>query len=229
MSHKKNASANRDALFGSAGGGGNRGPKHKANAAANRDALFSGAGGRGEGSSSKKPSGGMGPSGSTAVKSSRGYSYGGLKEKRDKNKKKAAMLSPEAREKKMAEAEDYKKKAKKAMQSGLFKSPDPGKSIREGQTCLVISSIPPKKFLQIFSASSFSVMASTFYKRAADAYQTCGEDRLERLYRVSSADCQMKVNAFATAAAEYTRAADLLMLSEDVEDTLEQKRRDGCH
>jgi hypothetical protein len=72
-------------------------------------------------------------------------------------------------------------------------------------------------------------MASTFYKRAADAYMACGEERLERLYRVSSADCQMKVGAYATAAAEYTRAAELLMLSDDVEDTLEQKRRDGCY
>ena len=71
------------------------------------------------------------------------------------------------------------------------------------------------------------VMASTFYKRAADCYQTCGEERLERLYRVSSANCQMKVGAFATAAAEYTRAAELLMLSEDAEDDLDQKRRDG--
>lgn len=192
MSHKKNAASNRDALFGSAA---SKGPKHKTNASANRNALFGDAGGA---SNSRPTTGGMGPAGSTAVKSSKGYTYGGLKEKQEKNKKRAAMLSPEAKAKKMAEAEDYKKKAKKAMQSGLFKSPDP-------------------------------VMASTFYKRAADAYMACGEERLERLYRVSSADCQMKVRAFATAAAEYTRAAELLMLSDDVEDTLEQKRRDGCH
>jgi len=71
------------------------------------------------------------------------------------------------------------------------------------------------------------VMASTFYKRAADAFQAAGEERQERLYRVSSADCQMKVGAFASAAAEYTRAAELLMLSDEADDTLEQKRRDG--
>ena len=55
-------------------------------------------------------------------------------------------------------------------------------------------------FDQIFRKllNLISVMASTFYKRAADCYQTCGEERLERLYRVSSADCQMKVGAFAT-------------------------------
>jgi hypothetical protein len=46
------------------------------------------------------------------------------------------------------------------------------------------------------------VAASTFYKRAADAYQQCGELRLERLYRVQSAGTQMMVGAWATAAAE---------------------------
>jgi hypothetical protein len=46
------------------------------------------------------------------------------------------------------------------------------------------------------------VAASTFYKRAADAYQQCGEERLERLYRGQSAGTQMMVGAWATAAAE---------------------------
>jgi hypothetical protein len=194
MSHKKNAASNRDALFGSAGAGAG-GPKHKKNAAANRDALFGSAGASGDGGS--KPSSSS-SSKAAAAPSAKGYSYGGLKEKRDKNQKKASMLSPEARAAKIKEAEEYKSKAKKCMQSGLFKSPDP-------------------------------VMASTFYKRAADAYQVAGEERLERLYRVSSADCQMKVGAFATAAAEYARAAELLLMSDAVEDTLEQKRRDGSH
>jgi len=35
------------------------------------------------------------------------------------------------------------------------------------------------------------VAASTYYKRAADAYQQCAEQRLERLYRVQSASTQM--------------------------------------
>ena len=194
MSHKKNAASNRDALFGSAGASAGGGPKHKKNAAQNRDALFGGAAGGGSSSAAAAPK--PPASGSTAVKSSKGYSYGGLKEKRDKNKKKAAMLSPEARAAKLKEAEEYKAKAKKCMQSGLFKRPDP-------------------------------VMASTFYKRAADAFQVAGGDPQEGLYRVSSADCQMRVGAFASAAAEYTRAAELLMLSDETDDTLEQKRRDG--
>lgn len=194
MSHKKNASTNRDALFGSAGGsgGGSKGPKHKTNAAANRSNLFGDAGGGG-GSSSRPPAPAAAP---PPVATSKGYSYGGLKEKRDQNKKKASLLSGEARAAKIKEAEEYRDKAKKCMQTGLLKKPDP-------------------------------VMASTFYKRAADAYQLAGEERLERLFRISSADCQMKVGAFATAASEYQRAAELLLLSEDEADTLEQKRRDG--
>ena len=187
---KKSDATNRNALFGGAAGGGSGGPRHKKNAAANRNALFGDAGGGGGGSApAPAPK-------ATAASSSTGYSYGGLKEKRDKNKKKASMLSGEARAAKIKEAEEYRDKAKKCMQTGLFKKPDP-------------------------------VMASTFYKRAADAYQLAGEERLERLFRISSADCQMKVGAFATAAAEYERAAELLLLSEDSVDTLEQKRRDG--
>jgi hypothetical protein len=59
----------------------------------------------------------------------------------------------------MKEAEDYRDKAKKSMQKGIFAKQDP-------------------------------LAASTYYKRAADAYQQCGENRLERLYRINSADCQ---------------------------------------
>jgi hypothetical protein len=53
----------------------------------------------------------------------------------------------------------------------------------------------------IFSSPD-PVAASTFYKRAADSYQQCGEERLERLYRGQSAGTQMMVGAWATAAAE---------------------------
>ena len=68
-------------------------------------------------------------------------------------------LSGEAKALKVKEAEEYRDKAKKAMQKGLFSKPDP-------------------------------LAASTYYKRAADAYRLCGEHRLERLYRINSADCQ---------------------------------------
>jgi len=67
--------------------------------------------------------------------------------------------------------------------------------------------------------------ASTYYKRAADAYQQCGENRLERMYRINSADCQMRCGAHATAAAEYTRAAELVEDADDEE--LDMKREIG--
>jgi hypothetical protein len=103
-------------------------------------------------------------------------------------------LTGAAKDAKMKEAEDYRDKAKKAMQKGLFSKADP-------------------------------LAASTYYKRAADAYQQCGENRLERMYRINSADCQMSCRAFATAAAEYTRAAELVQDADDEE--VDMKREIG--
>ena len=68
---------------------------------------------------------------------------------------------------KMAEAEDYRLKAKKAMTRGIFSKPDP-------------------------------ISAANYYKRAADAYKACGENRLERLHRIASGDCQLGQDAYAT-------------------------------
>jgi tetratricopeptide (TPR) repeat protein len=53
---------------------------------------------------------------------------------------------------------------------------------------------------------------STYYKRAADCYKAAGEVDLERYFRVSSAQCNAQVGAWASAAAEYTAAADLAMM-----------------
>lgn len=103
-------------------------------------------------------------------------------------------LTGAAKEAKLREAEDYRDKAKKAMQKGLFSKADP-------------------------------LAASTYYKRAADAYQQCGESRLERGYRINSADCQMAVGAYSTAAAEYTRAAELV--EEATDEEVEMKREIG--
>lgn len=68
---------------------------------------------------------------------------------------------------KMAEAEDYRLKAKKAMTRGIFSKPDP-------------------------------ISAANYYKRAADAYKACGENRLERLHRIASGDCQLGQDAYAS-------------------------------
>lgn len=60
-----------------------------------------------------------------------------------------SILNGQAKIDKMAEAEDYRLKAKQAMTRGIFSKPDP-------------------------------ISAANFYKRAADAYKACGENRLER-------------------------------------------------
>lgn len=179
MSYKDKATANRDALFGSAGGSQKKvGDSRKASKAE----LFAGAA-KGSKPSSKTRE-------KNAGSTSKGYKYGGAKKKETIS----VGLTGEAKAKKMKEAEEFREKAKKSMQKGLFAKPDP-------------------------------LAASSYYKRAADAYQQCGEMRLERLYRINSADCQTKVGAWATAAAEYTRAAALVKIAPD--ETLEMKREIG--
>jgi hypothetical protein len=69
--------------------------------------------------------------------------------------------------------------------------------------------------------------ASTYYKRAADSYQQCSEFRKERYYRIGSADAQRMVGAWATAAAEYTRAAELVRQDDNDDDDPETKRDTG--
>eukprot|EP00339_Tiarina_fusa_P005450 CAMPEP_0117015676 /NCGR_PEP_ID=MMETSP0472-20121206/12477_1 /TAXON_ID=693140 ORGANISM="Tiarina fusus, Strain LIS" /NCGR_SAMPLE_ID=MMETSP0472 /ASSEMBLY_ACC=CAM_ASM_000603 /LENGTH=504 /DNA_ID=CAMNT_0004719525 /DNA_START=39 /DNA_END=1556 /DNA_ORIENTATION=+ len=178
MSYKQNATANRDALFGSSDGS-----KKKKKGGSSAKTT------RNSSSALKETTSNTAPAVSAEVPTSKGYTYGGSKKSAIKPE-----LKGEAKEAKMKEAEDYRDKAKKAMQKGLFSKPDP-------------------------------LAASTYYKRAADAYQLCGESRLERMYRMSSADCQMRIGAFATAAAEYTRAAELLEVAED--EKLEIRREVG--
>ena len=67
--------------------------------------------------------------------------------------------------------------------------------------------------------------ASMHYRRAADAYRACGENRLERFHRIASADTQMGQDAYATAAAEYCRAAELAAASDEPQ----EKRRFETH
>jgi hypothetical protein len=167
MSYKKNANANRDALF---GGAASKGPPPK--------------------SRSTKPAATQStaaPTVATASTASRGYQARGATAK--------PRISEEVKAAKMKEAEDYKKKASKAMERGFFTSPDP-------------------------------VAASTFYKRAADCYQVAQEPRLERLFRVQSGECNMTVQAWASAASDFTRAAELLLESDEDMD-VEQLRRDA--
>jgi tetratricopeptide (TPR) repeat protein len=92
----------------------------------------------------------------------------------------------------MAEAEEYRLRAQKAMTRGVFSRPDP-------------------------------ISAGNYYKRAADAYKACGENRLERLHRIASGDVQLGQDAYAIAAQEYIRAAELAEISDE---TLARKRQE---
>uniref|UniRef100_A0A7S3L0V5 Gamma-soluble NSF attachment protein n=2 Tax=Amphora coffeiformis TaxID=265554 RepID=A0A7S3L0V5_9STRA len=179
---------------------------YKNNANANRDALFGGAAGDG---GSKKKSG--------SNKSNRDALFGGAKpatkasstpkvsggsatapltrtvldRKNRKNKPQKPSLMGEARVAKLKQAEEFRDKANACMKTGLFSKADP-------------------------------VAASTYYKRAADAYQQAGkEDRLERLYRQESAKCNMQIGAWASAAGDYTRAAELLIPKDATEDDMD--------
>lgn len=59
------------------------------------------------------------------------------------------------------------------------------------------------------------IAGAMFYHRAAEAYKLCGENRLERLHRIASGDCQLGHGAFNTAAQEYMRAAELSEISDE--------------
>ena len=191
-SYKNNAAADRDALFGSAGGKDKKKKKSSKSSSSqkdDRDALFGGAAASSSKSKSSSSSSRKEKPAPTPVAPSKGYVYNPPK-KKGFNK---PTISAEAKKAKMAEAEEFCKKAKKAMQKGLFSKPDP-------------------------------VVSSTFYKRAADAYQACGELQLERMNRMNSAECQLQMGAFATAAADFTRAAEL---TQDSDEPLERKREVG--
>ena len=180
---------------------------YKKNTMFNRDALFGNAASSDNATAKKQSS-----KSSTAVanvpatNTSRGYQGTTTAAKGSPSKFSRPTMSAEARIAKRKEAEDYRDKANQCMKSGLFKSADP-------------------------------VAACTFFKRAADCYQVLvGQEldaaKLERLYRLESANCNMICKAWASAASDYTRAADLLLLEiendTDDEEHIMQIRRDAA-
>jgi Soluble NSF attachment protein, SNAP len=151
---------------------------YKQNAASNRDALFGSANGAPKTKGKKATT-------STVVSKSDPAALPQRSPQRlpppvvsNSNKTGASSISADARAAKTKEAEEYKQKANKCMESGIFKRPDP-------------------------------IAASTFYKRAADCYRVLQDDRLERLYRVESAECNRQCQAWPSAANDYIRAATL--------------------
>ena len=180
---KYNTESSKDALFGGSGKSA-AGPKHKASAASNRDALFGDAAKKSSSSDSKTPSTGSARSSQATEASERMSNARGYQPRRTAETKKARpALSGEAAAAKIKEAEDYKAKANKAMQSSFFNKPDP-------------------------------VAASTYYKRAADCYSQAGDYTMERFCRVSSGQCNFQIQAWASAAQDYTKAAELVLEDE---------------
>ena len=72
------------------------------------------------------------------------------------------------------------------------------------------------------------ISAANYYKRAAEAYQQCGEVRLEKLHRIACGDCQLGMESYASAAVEYSRAAELAELTGESggEESLERRRKE---
>lgn len=204
MSHyKRDAASNRDALFGGAGAGRGGSTRNRPAAARPQQPRPSSASSASSGSRSttarsalptSTPTPGIGGGGG-GDNVTPGPSAIFTNSARLARNAPVSLLTGQAKISKMAEAEDYRLKAKKAMTRGVFSKPDP-------------------------------VSAGNYYKRAADAYRSCGEVRLERLHRIASGDCQMGQDAHATAAGEYTRAAELAELT--AEETIERKRKE-CH
>jgi hypothetical protein len=190
---------------------------YKKNALFNRDALFGNATSSSSDSAnnnnnkSKKQqsviSSSTTPTTTSTNNTSRGYQGSTPTTASTSKYSRGPTMSTEARVAKRKEAEEYRDKANQCMKSGLFKSADP-------------------------------VAACTFFKRAADCYQILvGQQepdaiKLERLYRLESASCNMICKAWASAAADYTRAAELLVLELDDTNTddehVMQIRRDAA-
>ena len=172
MNYKKNASSNRDALFGGEPAAAGNKPKKASSSSSSSRPRTTTTG------SSTAASGTAAPSQQQQQQSqpsSRGYN-------RDRSKPgtAASLLSPDARAAKLKEASEHAAKAAAAMQPGLFKRPDP-------------------------------LAASTYYKRAAECYKAVGDANQERHYRAASARCNQQIGAWASAAQDYTRAAELIV------------------
>lgn len=152
------------------------------NASSNRDALF----GSADSSKPKKKSAAKGASSSSRPQSRPPTSSASsaASKRPTPMKSKKPHLSADAIATKTKQAQEFATKANNCMKKSLFSSPDP-------------------------------VAASTYFKRAADCYKSLGEATKERLYRVESALCNRQCNAWATAAADYTRAAELAAKEEN--------------
>jgi len=178
--YRKKASADRDALFGGLGddsGGGKSKSKKKSSGAASRDELF----GNAAGGSSNKPKTKKTTSGPPdPTPDNDPMARLRAMKARGAGKGSRPVLSGEAREAKLKEAQDYRTKANKAMQNSFFQKPDP------------------------VAASTLYKRAADCYQHCGDM------PKEERLFRLESARCNEQIQAWPSVAIDYSRAADLL-------------------
>lgn len=198
-----NNDINRDALFGPPKKGitSTTGPKHKRENEANRDALFGGA--------EKKRGGGTTTNTNRAAAPS----------SRNKPISPPAVASNTSSNNSPS-SRGYSRDAKPKVSSTLTGSAKLAK-LKEAENFRDQAT----KLMQrgLFTRPD-PVMAANYYKRAADAYGLCGENRLERLHRVASADCQMGNGSYASAASEYARAG---VLAKESNEEVERRRKEG--
>ena len=204
-SKRTNYETDRNALFGppKKGSATPTGPKHKRENEANRDALFGGAEKKTSGSRTRP---GAGTSATSKTKSSSSPS----------------TLAPPSGTSNDTNnlSRGYTRDAKPKVSSTLTGSAKMAK-LKEAENFRDQAT----KLMQrgLFTRPD-PVMAANYYKRAADAYGLCGENRLERLHRVASADCQMGNGSYASAASEYARAG---ALAKESNEELERRRKEG--
>ena len=187
MSYYKNNESNRDALFGNSGG--NSAPTRTNKPKTVVDfSTYQRKPSEYSTTTSMKSAAATGVLSSSSSISSAStlssISTAGASRKSNASSKANRQVSGAVKVAKMKEAEDYRKKAKKAMETGLFSKPDP-------------------------------LTAAAYYRKASELYKQCGENRLERLHRIACGDCQRGQESYASAAVEYTRAAELSYISDE--------------
>jgi hypothetical protein len=204
MSNSNKLQADRNALFGPSKreGSQNAGPRYKRDNEANRDALFGGA--SDQKSKSTRIGGDAIRKGSTARNT--------IESKPDSSRS-------------TTEAKGYTSRGYSSQNKPKFTSTLSGAAkmakMKEAESFR-------DQAVKLMQRGLFTrpdpIMAANFYKRAADAYGLCGENRLERLHRVASADCQMGQGSYASAATEYAKAGALVQQSSE---DIERRRKEG--
>eukprot|EP00592_Proboscia_alata_P023077 CAMPEP_0194406762 /NCGR_PEP_ID=MMETSP0176-20130528/4867_1 /TAXON_ID=216777 /ORGANISM="Proboscia alata, Strain PI-D3" /LENGTH=186 /DNA_ID=CAMNT_0039206071 /DNA_START=71 /DNA_END=628 /DNA_ORIENTATION=- len=186
MSYKSNAGSNRDSLFGS--------PKpkqtYKSNTSSNRDALF---GGNAGGAASNRPR-------PTATQTQAPPQTQTASAAVERARSRQATQSTTSTSFTITSTSRHAPRTTKSLLTLL--PHEKTLKMKEAEECRKNAKNAMEKGL--FSRPD-PIRAGSYYRRAAELYKQCGENRLERLHRIASGDCQMSQYAYATAAVEYMR------------------------